>query len=207
MQLFVFLFDIYAIRAVYYHKLRRIIKIFKQQSVLIMLFLTLWIFAKIVCLFLQKPRVPAAKKCLFLQCRCCEAAENAFETLKWLAELMILAVNRILTRRSIITWEIEVEKKKEKKKKIRKNFEFWNSKDFWNSMNLQSPKGFAEFKRICKIQKDLQNSKRFAEFERICKIQKDLRNSKRFAEFKKICKKFFVYKLIFFFTRKKANRK
>ena len=139
----------------------------EQQNVSIMIFLTLWIFAEIMCLFLQRSRVFAAVVCLFLQfktivclflrCRCCEAAKDAFETLKWFAESMVLAVNRILTRRSIMAQEIEVKKKKEKKKKIRGSFEFWNPKD------LQNPKGLAEFKRICGIQKNLQNSKGFAE--------------------------------------------
>ena len=192
MQLFVFLFDIYAIRAVYYHKLRRITEMSEQRNVSIVIFLTLWVFAEIVCLFLQKPRVFAAVVCLFLQfrtivclflrCRCCEAAENAFETLKWFAEPMILIVNRILTKRSIMTQGIEMKKKKKKKKKIRKNFEFWNSKD------LQNSKGFAKSKRICRIRKDLQNPKGFAESERICKIQKDLWNSKGFMKFKRICR-------------------
>ena len=162
MQSFVFLFDIYAIRTVYYHKLCRIVEMSKQWNVPIVISLTLRIFAEIVCLFLQRPRVFAAIMCLFLQCRCCEAAENAFETLKWFAELMILAVNRILTRRSIMTQRVEVEKKKKKKKEIKESFEFWNPKDFWNSMDLQNSEGFAKFKRTCKIQKDLQNSKRFA---------------------------------------------
>ena len=135
MQLFVFLFDIYAVWTVYYRKLRRIIEMFKQRSVSIMISLTLRIFAEIMCLFLQKPRVSAAVVCLFLQCHCCEAAENAFKTLKWLAESMILTVNRILTRRSIMTQGIEMEKKEKKKEKIKKNSEFWNSKNFWNSVN------------------------------------------------------------------------
>ena len=155
MQLFVFLFNIYAIWTIYYHKLRHIIEIFKQWNVSIMLFLTLWIFAEIVCLFLQKSFVFAAIMCLslqfkiimclFLRCRCCEAAEDAFKTLKWLAEPMILAVNRILTRRSIMTRKVEM-----KKKNIRESSEFWNSEDFWNSVDLQSPKGVAESKRICR---------------------------------------------------------
>ena len=90
MQLFVFLFNIYAIWTVYYRKLRRIVEIFKQQSVSIVIFLTLRVFAEIVCLFLQRPLVFAAVMCLFLPDRCCRAAKNAFDTLKWLAEPVIL---------------------------------------------------------------------------------------------------------------------
>ena len=123
MQSFASLFDIYAIRTVYYRKLRRIVEMSEQRNVPIVVSLTLRIFAEIVCLFLQKPRVSAAIVCLFLHCRCCKAAGEAFETLKWLAEPMVLAVNRILTRRSIMTRKIEVEKKK-KKKKQKKIFNF-----------------------------------------------------------------------------------
>ena len=159
--------------------MRHIVEISEQQSVSIVVSLTLRVFAEIVCLFLQRSRVFAAVVCLFLQsrtiiclflhCRCCKAAEEAFETLKWLAELMILAVDRILTRRSVITRGVEVKKKKEEEEKIRKSSEFWNPEDFWNSVDLQSPKGLAESKRICR--------------------------------------KFPVYKLILLFTREKANHR
>ena len=179
----------------------------EQWNVSIMIFLTLRIFAKIVCLFLQRSFVFAAIVCLFLQfrtivcqflrCHCCETAEDAFKTLKWFAELMVLAVDRILTRRSIMTREIEVEKEKKIKKK------FWNLefKEFLKSS------GLAKSKRTCKIQKNLQNPKGFAESEKICKIQKNLRNSKEFAEIKRICREFSVYKLILLFTRKRTNRR
>ena len=178
MQSSVSLFDIYAVRAVYYHKLRRIAEMSEQRSVPIVISLALRIFAEIVCLFLQSRTIV----CLFLRCRCCEAAEDAFETLKWFAEPMVLAVNRILTRRSIMARGVGVEKEEKKEKKIRKSFEFWNSKD-------------------------LQNPKKFAKSKRTYGIQKDLRNSKGFAEFKRICRKFFVYKLILLLTRKRTNRR
>ena len=199
MQSSALLSSIYAVRTVYYRKLRRIVEMSEQRSVPIVIFLTLRVFAEIVCLFLQFRTIV----CLFLRCHCCETAENAFETLKWFAEPMILTVNRILTRRSIMTQKIEIKKNKKNKKK------FWilKFKKFLKSSGFAKSKRIAKFKRICKIQKNLQNPKEFAESERICKIQKDLRNSKKFAKFKKICRKFSSYKLILLLTKKKANRR
>ena len=159
---------------------------FKQRNVSIMIFLTLWIFAEIMCLFLQKSRVSAAIVCLFLQFKtivclflrfhCYEAAENAFETLKWFIKSMILAVDRILTKRSIMARRIEMKKKK-KKEKNKKNFWILKSKEeFLKSSEL------AKSKRTCRIEKDLQNPKGFAKFKKTCGIQKDLQNPKGFAE-------------------------
>ena len=127
--------------------------------ILIVIFLALRVSAEIVCLFLQKPLVFAAVVCLFLQCRCCKAAENAFETLKWLAESVILIdwiddfgrksdFNKTFNYDSK-NWSDKKKKKKEKKRKKKRSMKekykiyskkkvkcfFWGGKWKWFWIN------------------------------------------------------------------------